>query len=120
MARPKKMGTNLADELAIKSVPISEELEKISPFNGVARSVVCYENHGFKNFRIVTLTIQKDVIVKRHVSDCYASFEAIQKLELANDYAQLRLNDKWEDGKAWFLKKDKFDEDIHDGENGGW
>lgn len=87
-------------------------------FSGVARSVVCYNHNGWNNFRIVTLTLEDGKVVRAHYSDPLASFEAIQKLELANDYSQLRLNAFWEKDKAWFLKKDKDGKDIQDGLSG--
>lgn len=87
-------------------------------FSGVARSVVCFNHNGWKNFRMVTLTVEDGKVVKAHYSDPFASFETIQKLELANDYTQLRLNACWADGKAWYLRKDKDGKDIQDGLSG--
>ncbi len=74
-----------------------------SDFTGVARSIQCYLNNGeFKNFRILTLTINKGKVTKVHYSDPYASFELIAKLEFANEMAMLALNNTWEDGKIIF------------------
>ena len=95
MARPKK------------PVPATD-------FSGIARSIVCFDHNGWKNFKIATLTIEKGVVVKEHLSDPYMQLEAIQKLDLFNDYAMMRLNTSWQNGKAWFLKKDKDGNEIQD------
>lgn len=77
------------------------------PFTGMARTVQCFNHNGWQNFRVVTLVIENGIVVQEFKSDPYLMFEAAEKLDLYNDYACLRLNMSWEDGKAWFLKKDK-------------
>lgn len=69
-------------------------------FTGVARSVIGFDNQGFRNFKILTLHIENGVVVKTDHSDPYAAFEAMAKMELANDIAVISLNDHWENGKA--------------------
>ena len=69
-------------------------------FSGIARTVECYNNNGFRNFRILTLQIDKGVVKKVTPSDPYASFEAIVKMELANELSVINLNNNWEDGKT--------------------
>lgn len=74
----------------------------ISPvqFSGVARSVECFDNQGFRNFRIVKLTINKGIVCHIENSDPYASFEAISKMELANELSVINLNNNWENRKT--------------------
>lgn len=89
-----------------------------SNFTGMCRTVQCFDNNGWNNFRVVTLLIENGIVVKEFKSDPYQMFEAAEKLDLFNDYACLRLNASWKDGKAWFLKKDKNGNDIPDGVSG--
>lgn len=73
----------------------------VKPFTGIARSVVCYDhNSQFRNFKIITLHIENDVVVKKTFSDPYVNFEAISRLEIENELGILNLNNSWEDGKA--------------------
>ncbi len=74
--------------------------EKPVQFSGVARSLVCFDNNGFRNFKIQKLTIKDGVVVTLEMSDAYASFEAITRLELANEMAILNLNNNWKDGES--------------------
>lgn len=72
-----------------------------SKFTGMARSVICYNTHGmFRNFKIVTLQIKDGVVVSEELSDPYASFEAIVKLELANVQSVNHLNQNWKEGET--------------------
>jgi hypothetical protein len=71
-----------------------------SDFTGVARSIQCFlNNNQFKNFRIMTLHIDKGKVKKIDYSDPYASFEALVKMELANELGLIHLNNVWNDGK---------------------
>lgn len=79
---------------------IDEILKEANNFSGIARSVEAYDNQGFRNFRILTLHIEKGQVVKVEHSDPYANFEAISRLELANELAILHLNDRWENGRT--------------------
>ncbi len=72
----------------------------VTKFTGVARSVVCFNNNGFKNFKIITLYIENGVVQKTEQSDPYAHFELNAKLEVQNQLAVWNLNDKWENGKT--------------------
>lgn len=69
-------------------------------FTGVARSLQCYYNQGHNNFQILTLYIEKGKITKMHVSDPYANFEAITKLEYWNSISITNLNINWSNGKT--------------------
>lgn len=97
--------------------PKSEELKpRIAPelpvaeimpgtdFTGIARSVQCYlkssSGHEFKNYRIVTLHIKNGKVEKAEFSDPYANFEALVKMELANELGLLKLNNDWAEGKT--------------------
>lgn len=76
------------------------KVDKIVGFSGVARSVEAYDNQGFRNFRILTLTLENGGVVKIERSDPYASFEAIAKMELLNMDSVLHLNNTWAAGKT--------------------
>jgi hypothetical protein len=69
-------------------------------FNGLARSVECFDNQGFRNFRILTLHLVNGKVVKTEYSDPYASFEAISRMEMANELAIHHLNNNWKAGLA--------------------
>jgi hypothetical protein len=71
--------------------------EKDDTFSGLARSVECYDNQGFRNFRIVTLHIKCGSVVRVEKSDAYASFEAIARMELANEKGIWNLSNRWKD-----------------------
>lgn len=75
-----------------------------SAFTGIAKSVECFWNQGHKNFRIVTLTIVDGLITDTHLSDAYASFEAITKLEQQINSLIIHLNNRWVHGNAWEKK----------------
>ncbi len=110
MARQKKV----VEIEANPNFPVPTEVG----FTGVARTIVCYKHNGWTNYRIATITIEDGKVAKVNYSDPYANFEVIQKLELANDYANMRLNANWQDGRAWFLNKDANGKDIQDGLSG--
>lgn len=78
-----------------------EEVKEVAlGFTGIARSVQCFDNQGFKNFRIVTLTIIHGRVEKEEFSDAYASFETISRMEMANEIAIHNLNNTWTQGKT--------------------
>jgi F420-dependent methylenetetrahydromethanopterin dehydrogenase len=87
-------------------VKVQEKLSEGAPvradqdFTGVARSVECFNNQGFSNFRIITLHIKNGKVERKEFSDPYASFEAISRLELVNELAMLNLNNNWASGKT--------------------
>jgi hypothetical protein len=66
---------------------------------GIARTVEAYDNNGFRNFRILTLTIEEGIVVSVDRSDPYANFETISRMELSNEKSILNLNNTWENGK---------------------
>ena|SRR5579859_7690216 len=71
------------------------------PFTGVAYSVICVDHmKQFRNFKIVALTIEDGIVVKQELSDNYANWETISRLEIITQSSVLNLNDHWEDGKA--------------------
>jgi hypothetical protein len=72
--------------------------ERNEGFTGIARSVQAYDNQGFRNFRIVTLHLVNGSVVKTEYSDPYASFEAISRMEMANEVAIHHLNNTWNNG----------------------
>ena len=76
-----------------------------SAFTGIAKSVECFWNQGHKDFRIITLKIVDGVIVDTHLSDAYASFEAIIKLEQQVNSLIIHLNNHWAHGAAWEKKE---------------
>lgn len=78
------------------------EKETVVPFTGIARSVVCVNNQGFKNLKIVTLYIEDGKVVSKELSDPYVNFEAIARMDIMNTHQTMSLNQAWEDGKAWF------------------
>ncbi len=82
-----------------KSEPVKVE-SKPKGFSGVARSLQCFNNNGFRNFKIAKLTIKDGVVVALEMSDAYASFEAITRMELQNEMAILNLNNNWKDGET--------------------
>ncbi len=90
MARPKKTDITLND-------PVPQSI-----FTGIARTIVCSNNQSFRNFRICTLHIVDGEIKKEELSDHYAAFEAIARLEIEIQKDTIKLNNNWEDGKAWF------------------
>ncbi len=71
-------------------------------FSGLALSVECDLQAGtFNNFRIATLKLDNGILVDKKLSEPYASFEAIARMEIAVNKAVLSLNFEYEDGKAW-------------------
>ena len=88
--------------MAVKKNKIdTEETQAVEPITCIARSVECYKNQGHNNFRIVTLHIVDGVVTKIERSDPYANFEAEAKLEIANSYAIMNLNNTWQEGKCF-------------------
>lgn len=81
----------------VQSIGITNSVE---PFTGLARSVECYNNAGFRNFRILTLHIENGLVTKVERSDAYANFEAISRMEMANEIAVHHLNNNWENGRT--------------------
>jgi hypothetical protein len=79
---------------------VEEEIDATCDFTGVTRSVECFNNQGFRNFRIITLYLERGRVVKQEFSDPYASFEAVARMEMTNERSILHLNDHWEAGKA--------------------
>lgn len=71
------------------------------PFTGIARSMECVIHNGFNNFYLVTLAMKDGRVVSRTVSDPYASFEAIARMEIEIHKAALNLNTGYANGKAW-------------------
>lgn len=69
-------------------------------FTGLARSVQCYFNQGHNNFRILTLHVVKGKVTRMDLSDPYANFEAITRLEHWNEISVINLNNNWEHGKT--------------------
>jgi hypothetical protein len=88
MKQTNKMALN------IEATPVQQD------FTGLARSVEAYDNQGFRNFRIITLHIEKGRVVRQDYSDPYASFEAISRMEMQNEMAIHHLNNTWESGKT--------------------
>lgn len=71
-----------------------------SDFTGIARTVEAFDNQGFRNFRILTLHLERGKVTKIDRSDPYASFEAIARMEIWNEISVLHLNNTWKNGKA--------------------
>jgi hypothetical protein len=80
-------------------LPVAESAPG-TDFSGVARSIQCFLNNGqFRNYRILTLHVQKGKVTKVEYSDPYANFEAMVKMELANELGLIHLNNNWLDGR---------------------
>ncbi len=69
-------------------------------FTGVARSMECFDNQGHNNFRILTLHIKNGRVIRMDRSDAYANFEAITRMELANENSVISLNNHWSNGRT--------------------
>ena len=67
-------------------------------FTGVARTLVCENNNGFRNFRILTFHILDGVVINEEKTDCFAGFEAITKMEKSNLDSYFKLNNRWAQG----------------------
>jgi hypothetical protein len=78
------------------------EIDTAEPmgFTGIARTLQCYDNQGFRNFKILTLHILDGLVINIEYSDPYANFEAISRMELANEIAIHHLNNNWAPGKT--------------------
>lgn len=72
----------------------------VVPVTCKAFSVQCEFNQGHNNFRILTLTIVDGVVTDIQKSDCYASFEFIDQLNVLTDKACNLLNMRWKDGSC--------------------
>lgn len=72
--------------------------KKVTDFTGIARTLICENNNGFRNFRVVTFHILNGEIVRETKSDCYVSFEAMARLDAANERSAIKLNNRWEEG----------------------
>jgi hypothetical protein len=96
----------MAKEKKSKKEIMAEKYPDVVPnlklaFTGIARSVVCYSNNGvFRNFKIVTLTLEDGMVVDVKHSDPYATFEVISRMEIANEIAIHHLNNNWKDGRT--------------------
>lgn len=95
---PKPMDTFKIDPLSDKMK--NHTLEHPN-FTGIARSVVCYKNQGYSNFRIHTLYIENGEVVKMDISDPWANFETAAILENVSHISMIHLNNTFEDGKAF-------------------
>ena len=96
---PSKPKSKAKVQAELESQP--NMVDKVS-FTGIARTMVCHDHMGqFRNFRNVKLTIVDGIVTKMEMTDPYASFEAISRLDLDMHMASLELNDNWKDGKAW-------------------
>lgn len=70
-------------------------------FTGIARTVECYMNQGYNNFRVLTLHIEKGKVMKMDVSDPWANFETAAILENVSHISMIHLNNSWKDGKSF-------------------
>lgn len=88
-----------------KIEPLTDKMKnstELDPeFTGLARSVVCYKNQGYSNFRIHTLYIEKGKVVKMDISDPWANFETAAILENVSHISMIHLNNTYIDGKAF-------------------
>jgi hypothetical protein len=92
---PAHLCPNPGGELAIRQVGPGTD------FTGIARSIQAYLTNGeFKNYKILTLHIQKGKVIKCEYSDPFASFEAKARLEMATDISLMHLADNWVEGKT--------------------
>jgi hypothetical protein len=85
---------------AQKSLSEDDQSQQAKGFSGIARSVECFDNQGFRNFKIVTLHLVNGRVVKSEYSDPYASFEAISRMEMANEVSIHHLNNTWKSGET--------------------
>jgi hypothetical protein len=83
----------------VKKSPKQEPQDAPLGVTCISRTVEAYDNQGFRNFRIVTLHIENGIVTEIQRSDPYANFEAIIKLELANELSIINLNNNWKNGK---------------------
>jgi hypothetical protein len=71
-------------------------------FTGIARTMQCYlNNNTFNNFKILTLHIENGTVKSIDYSDPYANFEALVKMELANELSLMNLNNNWKNGNTF-------------------
>lgn len=54
-------------------------------FSGTVHTLVYCPHQGFANYAIATLTIVEGLVEKVELSDPYAGFEAMAKMELMNE-----------------------------------
>lgn len=131
MARPKKLIEPTQDNVpAIETFAAGEAesplAEAVSPnaddsptgynqglmgpskFTGEALAVVCFDNQGFRNFKIAKLEIKDGAVTSVKYGDPYASFEAIGFLELLSQFSVIKCNNSWSHGKSWEISDGKF------------
>jgi hypothetical protein len=65
----------------------------------------CYPNQGFCNSRILTLHLEKGLLVGVERSDAFAQFEAQAKLTIKEERTFDRLNGSWAPGAVWTAAK---------------
>lgn len=100
MSKPQPLKGLLSFTLNTTAPTVVEYTKSLPPFTGVARSIQCYENNGFRNFRILTLTIEEGRVTHTAYSDPHMQVEALERLDIMNDLGMLNLNMTWQDKKA--------------------
>ena len=125
MARPKKLQT---EPIAITEAIDSQELlvEASGPeitdeptgynvglmgpstYTGEALSLVCFDNQGFRNFKIAKMKIEKGKVIAVEYGDPYASFEAVGFLEMLSQFSVMKCGNDWKHGKSWVISDGKF------------
>lgn len=121
MVRPKKISTDVEaveQEFVLKTAEMFElddsptgynaGLMGPSKYTGEALSVVCFENNGFRNFKICKMKIEAGKVVKVEYGNPYASFEAIGFLEMLSQFSVMKCGNHWEHGKSWVISDGKF------------
>lgn len=60
---------------------------KLNPekFSGIAHTLVYRPHEGFANYAVATLKISEGIVEEITLSDPYAGFEAMAKMELLNE-----------------------------------
>jgi len=99
MAKKTQVMKTLNEELSSDRMKNSTVYNPL--FTGLARSVECYDNQGFKNFRILTLHLEQGKVVKMERSDAWANFECGAILEHVNHVSLIHLNNEWTEGEAF-------------------
>lgn len=122
MARPRKVAveSEALNPFEKEEIEASNEAEKTevphynsdlmtpSEFTGEAMSLICYDNNGFRNFKLVKLKLQAGKVIEAQYGDPYASFEAGAFLELMCNKSVIKANNQWSHGKSWVLADGKF------------
>lgn len=94
---------NLAENIA-DITPINEgKTHSVPDITCLARTIECFDNQGFREFRIVTLHIEHGMVVKVERTDSWANFETISRMELFTEVGMMNLNNHWKPGV--FLSK---------------